>query len=580
MVGFHEHVGSALCYKVLTADTLKVIPRGQLRPCTDNDRNLRVDPPDGEENQDDKPVKPVIKSAFDFAPELVQDDNTDEPTDDHTPAFESSPDRPVFNPEDLIGKTFLLDPNDDGTIDRARIVELLEDFETKLDDNPTRIKFRIAVGKDKLEEMITYAKLMDYLQRDEESPPVYWKFKRIISHQKVARNHPDYNGSQVNVMIEWENGEITSEPLKIIAESDPVTCAVYAKENNLLNDPGWKQFKSKAKKDGKFLRLVNKAKVKSYKLPTKYLEKVFANYERMFGTKPKQNVMSPLESGDHPELDTSEFLDEEGITQYQSLIGTLQWVISIGRFDITTHVMSLSSYRIAPRIGHLDRAKRIIGYLAKMKYACIRFRTDVPDYSDLPIPVYDWSSSVYNNPKEILPSDAPIPLGKTVVTTHYCDASLLHDMLTGKSVTAILHFVNQTPCDWYSKKQATVETATYGSEFVAARTCVEQVVDLRNTLRYMGIPVEDRCYMFGDNESVVNSSTTPHGKLHKRHIMLSYHRVREAIASGMIVFTFIPGWLNPADILSKHWSYKDVWQSLKAILFWKGDTADIGDNGG
>ena len=86
--------------------------------------------------------------------------------------------------------------------------------------------------------------------------------------------------------------------------------------------------------------------------------------------------------------------------------------------------------------------------------------------------------------------------------------------------------------------------------------------------------------MFGDNESVVNSATTPHGKLHKRHIMLSYHRVREAIASGMIVFTFIPGWLNPADILSKHWSYKDVWQSVKAIFFWKGDTTEIKENGG
>ena len=132
-----------------------------------------------------------------------------------------------------------------------------------------------------------------------------------------------------------------------------------------------------------------------------------------------------------------------------------------------------------------------------MKHACIRFRTGAPDYSDLPIPVYDWSTSVYNNPKEVLPTDAPEPLGKTVVTTHYCDASLFHDMLTGKAVTATLHFVNQTPCDWFSKKQATVETAIYGSEFVAARTCVEQFIDIRNTLRYMGIPVEDRCYMFG-----------------------------------------------------------------------------------
>ena len=208
--------------------------------------------------------------------------------------------------------------------------------------------------------------------------------------------------------------------------------------------------------------------------------------------------------------------------------------------------------------GHLDRVKRIFGYLAKMQHSCIRFMTDEPDFSDVPIPVYDWASTIYGDSKEMIPLDTPIPLGKAVVTSHYTDASLHHDVLTGKAVTAILHFVNQTPIDWYSKKQSTVETATYGSEFVAARTCVDQIVDLRNTLRYMGIPVREKSFMFGDNESVVNSSTCPEGKLHKRHIMLSFHRVREAIASGMIVFTFIPGSMNPADILSKHWSYAKV----------------------
>ena len=65
-----------------------------------------------------------------------------------------------------------------------------------------------------------------------------------------------------------EKWEITSELLKIIAESYSITCAIYAKDNNLLNKPGWKQFKPKAKKDGKFLRLVNTAKIKSYKQST------------------------------------------------------------------------------------------------------------------------------------------------------------------------------------------------------------------------------------------------------------------------------------------------------------------------
>jgi hypothetical protein len=69
-----------------------------------------------------------------------------------------------------------------------------------------------------------------------------------------------------------------------------------------------------------------------------------------------------------------------------------------------------------------------------------------------------------------------------VTLSHYDDANLITDVETGASVTVILHLANKTPIDWYSKKKATVETATYGSEFVAARICAEQIIDLRNSL--------------------------------------------------------------------------------------------------
>jgi hypothetical protein len=175
----------------------------------------------------------------------------------------------------------------------------------------------------------------------------------------------------------------------------------------------------------------------------------------------------------------------------------------------------------------------------------------------------------------VLPKDAPEPLGKYVTLSHYIDANLMHDVTTGKSVTGILHLINKTQLDWYSKMQATVETATYGSEFFVARICVEQIIDLRSTLRYLGVPVRGNDYMFGDNKSVVDSSMGLHAKLHKRHTMLSFYRVGEAIASGIVGFYFIPGEINPADILSKHWGYAQIREHLKSLLFWKGDTADI-----
>ena len=88
----------------------------------------------------------------------------------------------------------------------------------------------------------------------------------------------------------------------------------------------------------------------------------------MFGEKPKQTVLSPLELGDHPELDASELLDDDGTQQFQSLIGSLQWILSLGRFDTACAVMSLSSFCVVPRRGHLERLKRVFGHLMKMQH--------------------------------------------------------------------------------------------------------------------------------------------------------------------------------------------------------------------
>ena len=87
--------------------------------------------------------------------------------------------------------------------------------------------------------------------------------------------------------------------------------------------------------------------------------------------------------------------------------------------------------------------------------------------------------------------------------------------------------------------QATVETATYGSEFVAANTATEQIMDLRYTLRYLGVPIKSKSYMFGDKRSVVTSAKLPHSTLSKRHNILAFHRVREAIAAKTKTITGI-----------------------------------------
>ena len=78
-----------------------------------------------------------------------------------------------------------------------------------------------------------------------------------------------------------------------------------------------------------------------------------------------------------------------------------------------------------------------------------------------------------------------------IILTSTVDANLNHCLATGSSATGCLHFVNHTPIDSYSERQSTVETATYGSELLATKPATEQIIDLRHTLRYLGVPIKN-----------------------------------------------------------------------------------------
>jgi len=296
--------------------------------------------------------------------------------------------------------------------------------------------------------------------------------------------------------------------------------------------------------------------------PKKYIEKILENYRRIYGTLPKV-AHSPLINGDHPELDTSDLLNEDDQKVCQSLFGTLQWVIQIGCFSST-----LLRFRAMPGHGHLDHVKRMHGHLSKMRHATIKIRTDAPDYSAIPVKMCEWERSCYADAEEETLPDSPKPKGKSITMTSYFDANLYNDVISGKAVTGILHLFNQTHIDWFSKLQSTVETATFGSECVAARACAEHIIDLRLTLCYLGVPINGRTVVFGDNEYVVNSAAIPHSKMHKRWVALSYHRVRRAVAAGIINIHHVPSKESSTDALSKHWDLPSIWEMTKPLLFW------------
>ena len=100
---------------------------------------------------------PIIKSC----PVNIDDPLSKHDTRDNVQA------KPVFHPEDLVGRSFLMDKQDDGQQHRATIIKTLEDHDSDLESNPTMLKFLLSVNQDDGEEIITYNQLLDYLSRDE-----------------------------------------------------------------------------------------------------------------------------------------------------------------------------------------------------------------------------------------------------------------------------------------------------------------------------------------------------------------------------------------------------------------------------
>ena len=114
--------------------------------------------------------------------------------------------------------------------------------------------------------------------------------------------------------------------------------------------------------------------------------------------------------------------------------------------------------------------------------------------------------------------------------------------------------------------QNTVETSTFGSEFIALKIATELTEALVYKLRMFGVPVEAPARVFCDNESVVKNSSYPESTLKKKHVSIAYHRVREAIAAQKMLVYYETTGSNLADLFTKILSHTKRIPIVKAIL--------------
>ena len=208
----------------------------------------------------------------------------------------------------------------------------------------------------------------------------------------------------------------------------------------------------------------------------------------------------------------------------------------------------------------------MFAYLKQHARSAVVFDETEPTFDEGRFTVCDWSE-FYPGAAEAVPPNAPELRGKTVTTSCFVDADHAGCRVTRRSHTGILIYINRAPILWFSKRQNTVETSTFGSEFIAAKIAVEMIEGLRYKLRMMGIEVDGPTNLFCDNESVVTNAGRPESTLKKKHNAIAYHRVREAQAAGTARIAHESGKTNLADVLTKILSAPTLKFLIQRILW-------------
>ena len=152
--------------------------------------------------------------------------------------------------------------DENGESKRATISDHVNTISQDQVSREDQLRFKLKIDGDQLDDLISYNQLMEYLEDNTDTGQLdneLYKFKCSRDHRgPYTSSDPEYLGSSHSLLIEWETGEMTWEPLSNIIASDPYNCAIYAKEHDLLNTPGWKLLKRHKRAARKLIRTLKK----------------------------------------------------------------------------------------------------------------------------------------------------------------------------------------------------------------------------------------------------------------------------------------------------------------------------------
>lgn len=171
----------------------------------------------------------------------------------------------------------------------------------------------------------------------------------------------------------------------------------------------------------------------------------------------------------------------------------------------------------------------------------------------------------HSDAAEELPTDMLIPKGPESQTNVFFDADHGQDKKARRSMTGIAIAVGRTPVEWISKRQGCTAISACTAEFVAMRQATEHAIASRCAMQCLGIPMTEPTNLFGNDSGVMQNTSILDSELKKKHVAISCHCVREAIAAKVLNAVWIKTFENNADIFTKALG-KNVFHNLNSEL--------------
>ena len=217
---------------------------------------------------------------------------------------------------------------------------------------------------------------------------------------------------------------------------------------------------------------------------------------------------------------------------YKSLIGSLLYACHT-RPDVCYHVNMLAGYMANPGIKHWDAAIQVLEYLVSISNLCLNYDGNLKNTLD----VYHHLNK---NPKSF------------IGTLHgYVDSDWGSDPDTMRSTTGYCMMLCGGAISWSSKKQPTVALSSTEAEFMAASSCVQDVLHIRMLLDELGFDIDAPTPIYEDNNGCIYMSKNQGKHKRAKHIDMRYHFIRDAVDAGVVILEYVKTSLQVADALTK-----------------------------